>query len=176
MSYQRDAIHAPSAPKPNGNYSHVVRQGNTLHVGKSYALSFISSSLNLPISHPLPRKLYSTQTLYQSASSNSPTSNTFPTAGWMGDDPTTSLIVPGGITPQTHQAIANISACLSAAGSSLAKVVRRRIYIMDMKDFREVDRIWAEYFTEPFPVSTCVQVAGLAKEGALVELEVVAEA
>lgn len=94
----------------------------------------------------------------------------------MGDDPTTSLIVPGGIVPQTHQAIANISACLSAAGSSLSKVVRRRIYIMDMKDFREVDRIWAEYFTEPFPVSTCVQVAGLAKEGALVELEVVAEA
>lgn len=46
---------------------------------------------------------------------------------------------------------------------------------MDMKDFREVDRIWAEYFTEPFPVNTCVQVAGSAKEGALVELEVVAE-
>jgi 2-iminobutanoate/2-iminopropanoate deaminase len=94
----------------------------------------------------------------------------------MGDDPVTSLIVPGGIVPQTHRAIQNISACLSAAGSSLEKVVRRRIYIMDIEDFREVDRVWAEYFAEPFPVSTCVQVAGLAKEGALVELEVVAEA
>lgn len=47
---------------------------------------------------------------------------------------------------------------------------------MDMKQFRTVDGIWAEYFEEPFPVSTCVQVSGLAKEGALVELEVVAEA
>jgi 2-iminobutanoate/2-iminopropanoate deaminase len=93
----------------------------------------------------------------------------------MGDDPLTGTIVSGGITPQTHRAIQNIRACLEAADSSLDKVVRRRIYIMDMKDFREVDRIWAEYFTEPFPVSTCVQVAGLAKEGALVELEVVAE-
>lgn len=93
----------------------------------------------------------------------------------MGDDPLTDTIVLGGITPQPHRAIQNIRACLEAANSSLDKVVRRRIYIMDMKDFREVDRIWAEYFTEPFPVNTCVQVAGSAKEGALVELEVVAE-
>ncbi|KAI4728264.1 hypothetical protein E4T49_03980 [Aureobasidium sp. EXF-10728] len=117
MPSQRQAIHAPSAPKPNGNYSHVIT---------------IS-------------------------------------AGWMGDDPTTGNIVSGGISAQTHQAIKNIKACLEAANASLDKVVRRRIYIMDMKDFREVDRIWAEYFEAPFPVS------GLAKEGALVELEVVAE-
>lgn len=94
----------------------------------------------------------------------------------MGDDPSTGDIVSGGITPQTHRAIQNIKACLEAANSSLDKVVRRRIYIMNMKDFREVDRIWAEYFDEPYPVSTCVQVSGLAKDGALVELEVVAEA
>jgi 2-iminobutanoate/2-iminopropanoate deaminase len=72
-------------------------------------------------------------------------------------------------------------------------VVRRRIYIIDMKEFRKVDEIWGKYFDEPYPVSTCVQVScrqrwgvgknadrvkigGLAKEGALVELEVVAEA
>ena len=41
-----------------------------------------------------------------------------------------------------------------------------------MKLFRQVDAVWAEWFEEPFPVSTCVQVGGLAKEGALVELEV----
>lgn len=77
----------------------------------------------------------------------------------------------------THkQAILNIKACLEAAGSSLDMVVRRRIYIIDMKQFRQVDRIWAEYLEEPFPVSTCVGVTALAKEGALVEIEVVAEA
>ena len=47
---------------------------------------------------------------------------------------------------------------------------------MKMSDFRKVDEIWAEYFEEPYPVSTCVQVSGLAKEDALVELEVVAQA
>ncbi|THW39212.1 hypothetical protein D6D22_06372 [Aureobasidium pullulans] len=34
MPSQRQAIHASSAPKPNGNYSHVVREGNTLHIAK----------------------------------------------------------------------------------------------------------------------------------------------
>ncbi|KAI5194876.1 hypothetical protein E4T39_08459 [Aureobasidium subglaciale] len=115
MPSQRQAIHAPSAPRPNGNYSHVV-------------------------------------------------------PGWMGDDPTTGDIVPGGVEAQTHRAILNISACLDAANSSLDKVVRRRIYLLDIKDFRRVDAVWAEYFDAPFPVS------GLAKEGARVELEVTAEA
>lgn len=45
-----------------------------------------------------------------------------------------------------------------------------------MTQFREVDAVWAKYFKPPYPVSTCVQVGALAKEGALVELEVEAEA
>lgn len=77
----------------------------------------------------------------------------------MGDDPSTGLIVSGGIVAQTTQAIKNIQACLEAAGSSLDKVVRRRIYILDMQQFREVDRVWGEWFEEPWPVSTCVQVS-----------------
>lgn len=48
--------------------------------------------------------------------------------------------------------------------------------MINMAQFRIVDRVWAENFKEPFPVSTCIQVGGLAKEGALVELEVDAEA
>ena len=92
----------------------------------------------------------------------------------MGDDPVTSRIVEGGIGAQTERAILNIKAVLEAAGSSLDKVVRRRIYIIDMSQFRIVDDIWGRYFEWPYPVSTCVGVTALAKEGALVELEVVA--
>lgn len=32
MPSSRDAVWVSKAPKPNGNYSHVVRQGNTLHI------------------------------------------------------------------------------------------------------------------------------------------------
>ncbi|GAB7341276.1 hypothetical protein MBLNU457_7550t1 [Dothideomycetes sp. NU457] len=123
MSSSRQAVYAEKAPKPNGNYSHVIRQGNILHV-----------------------------------------------AGWMGDDPETGKIVAGGIEAQTERSIQNIKACLEAAGSNLDKVVRRRIYIIDIKQFRQVDEIWGKWFEEPYPVGA------LAKEGALVELEVVAEA
>lgn len=94
----------------------------------------------------------------------------------MGDDPVTGKIVEGGIEAQTRQSIKNIKAVLEAAGSSLDKVLTRRIYMIDMKEFRLVDKIWGELFEEPYPVSTCVQISGLAKEGALVELEVTAAA
>ena len=53
----------------------------------------------------------------------------------------------------------NIQSCLEAANSSLDKIVRRRIYIIDIKQFREVDAIWAEWVGPPYPVSTCVQVS-----------------
>ena len=101
--------------------------------------------------------------------------STLHVCGFMGDDPTTGK-VSGDIAEQTERAILNIKAVLEASGSSLDKVVRRRIYIVDMTQFRVVDKIWGQYFKEPFPVSTCVGVTALAKEGALVELEVVAEA
>lgn len=77
-------------------------------------------------------------------------------------------------TTEKERAILNIKACLEAAGSSLDKVVRRRIYIIEMGQFRTVDEVWGRWFEEPWPVSTCVQIGALAKEGALVELEVVA--
>ena len=80
------------------------------------------------------------------------------------------------LTHSQRQAIQNIKQCLEAEGSNLDKVVRRRIYINDTEQFRQVDSIWSLYFEEPYPVSTCVQIVGLAKEGALVEFEVDAEA
>ena len=52
----------------------------------------------------------------------------------------------------------NIQSCLQAANSGLDRIVRRRIYIIDIKQFREVDAIWAEWVGPPYTVSTCVQV------------------
>ncbi|PIG69612.1 hypothetical protein AARAC_002749 [Aspergillus arachidicola] len=73
-------------------------------------------------------------------------------AGWMGDDPATGKIVEGGIEAQTvrreeriERAILNIKACLEAAGSSLDKVLTRRIYIIPLEDFRKVTAVWDRY-------------------------------
>lgn len=77
----------------------------------------------------------------------------------MGDDPESGEIVSGGIEAQTERAILNIKAVLDAADSSLDKVVRRRIYIIDMSQFRKVDEIWGNFFEEPYPVSVSSRLA-----------------
>ena len=73
------------------------------------------------------------------------------------------------------QAIANIKACLEAAGSSLDKVISRRLFMTDRSEFRTVDALWGEAVGEPYPVSTLIGCSWLAKDGARVEIEVVAE-
>lgn len=64
---------------------------------------------------------------------------------------------------------------MEAAGSSLDKVVSRRLYMTERAEFREVDAIWASYMRQPYPVSTLIGVTWLAKDGAKIEIEVIAE-
>ena len=60
-------------------------------------------------------------------------------------------------------------------GTDLSKVVRRRLYFIDMKaHLRIVDKIWGDFVDQPYPVSTAIQVGALAKENALIEIEVTA--
>lgn len=71
----------------------------------------------------------------------------------------------------------NIKACLEATGSNTSKVVRRRMYFMDIKrDIKTVVDVWNRYVPRPYPVTTAVQISGLVKVGALIEIEVEAEA
>jgi 2-iminobutanoate/2-iminopropanoate deaminase len=62
---------------------------------------------------------------------------------------------------------------LAAAGSSLAQVVKTTVFLADMADYKTVNGIYAQYFTENPPARSAVQVAALPL-GALVEIEVVA--
>lgn len=54
----------------------------------------------------------------------------------------------------------NLKAGLQADEPPLSfdDAVSRRMYLVDMKNFTKVDTAWANHFTEPFPVSTCVQI------------------
>ena len=62
---------------------------------------------------------------------------------------------------------------LEAAGSSMDKVVKTTVFLKDMNDFAVMNGIYAQYFKEPFPARSAVQVAKLPKDGK-VEIEVVA--
>ena len=79
-----------------------------------------------------------------------------------------------GLEAQANQVFKNISALLSAAGSDISKVVKTTVFIKNMDDFAAINAIYAQYFTEPFPARSCVEVARLPKD-VLLECEAIAE-
>ena len=87
----------------------------------------------------------------------------------------TSGVIADGIDAQAHQVFRNLTAVLQAAGSDMSKAVKTTVFIKNMDDFATVNAIYAEYFSEPFPARSCVEVARLPKD-VLVECEVIAEA
>jgi 2-iminobutanoate/2-iminopropanoate deaminase len=89
-------------------------------------------------------------------------------------DPATGQIVPGGIAEQTRQTMENLGAVLTAAGCSFGQVVKTTIFLVDLTDFAEVNRIYGGYFPEAPPARATVQVAALPR-GARVEIDAIAQ-
>lgn len=81
-------------------------------------------------------------------------------------------IVEGGIAEQTAQVLANLRACLAAAGCGLDDVQKVNVYLADLADFEGFNEVYRAAFAEPFPARTTVQV-GLPP-GLLIEVEAVA--
>ena len=90
-------------------------------------------------------------------------------------DPPTGAGVEGGLEAQAHQMFRNVKAVLAEAGLSLQNVVKTTVFMTDLGQFGALNAIYAEYFAEPYPARSCVEVSALPK-GVLVECEVVAEA
>ena len=83
-------------------------------------------------------------------------------------------LVQGGIEEQTHQVMKNLIEVLSAAGSSIDKVVFARVYLVNFGDFEKMNKVYASYFKrEKLPARTCIGVTGLAV-GASVEIDLMA--
>ncbi|MBQ1752747.1 MAG: RidA family protein [Paludibacteraceae bacterium] len=95
------------------------------------------------------------------------------TSGQIPIDPTTGTLVAGGIKEQTRQSLLNVQAILKEAGLSMSSVVKTTVFMADMNDFADMNTVYAEFFTEPYPARSAVAVKALPK-GALVEIEVVA--
>jgi len=69
------------------------------------------------------------------------------------------------------QALRNLGAALERAGGSLRDVVRTRIYVTDIGEWRAVGRAHAEVFGGVRPATSMVQVAALIAPAMLVEVE-----
>lgn len=96
-------------------------------------------------------------------------------AGQIALDPATGEVVGNrDVTQQTEQAIANIKAILSAAGATLADVVKTSVFLVDMDDFAAMNAVYANHFDEATaPARACVEVSRLPKD-VRVEIECIA--
>lgn len=89
-------------------------------------------------------------------------------------NPATGEIVGAGdVEAQTKQVMKNIAAVLAQAGAGFSNVVKTTIFLKNMGDFPKVNAIYGEFFKEPFPARSTVEVARLPKD-VLVEIEVTA--
>lgn len=94
-------------------------------------------------------------------------------AGEKGIDPVTGKIVAGGIAAETRQTLENIKAILTEAGTGLDRAVQSFVYLTDLSEFGEMNKVYAEYFSVRPPGRTTVGVTSLPA-GARVEITVTA--
>ncbi|MBI3975528.1 MAG: RidA family protein [Armatimonadetes bacterium] len=90
------------------------------------------------------------------------------TTGTVGDG---TIVGVGDPYAQTMQALRNIETALRAAGAGLGDVIRTRIYVTNIDQWREVARAHGEIFGTIRPASTMVEVSRLIVPEMLVEIE-----
>ena len=101
------------------------------------------------------------------------TGNLVFTSGQIPIDPASGQVEVTTITEQTEQVCKNLTAVLSAAGTSIEKAVKTTCFLSTMDDFAAFNEVYAKYFTGK-PARSCVAVKTLPKN-VLVEVEVIAE-
>ena len=92
-------------------------------------------------------------------------------SGQIPVDPATGNI-PEDIVDQARQALTNLGEVLRASGSGLDKAVRLTVFITDISAFGKVNEVYAEFFKEPYPSRSCVEVSKLPK-GVKIEIDAI---
>lgn len=95
-------------------------------------------------------------------------------SGQIAIDPTSGELKTATLNEETEQVMANIKAVLHEAGMNFSNVLKTTIFLTDMGQFAEVNKIYGKYFpSENAPARETVQVAALPK-GVHVEISVIA--
>jgi reactive intermediate/imine deaminase len=82
-------------------------------------------------------------------------------------------LVPGGIGPETDQALENIRSVLERHGSSMERVVKCTVMLADMAEWAEMNGVYVEHFRTNLPARSAFGASGLAL-GSRVEIECIA--
>ena len=94
-------------------------------------------------------------------------------SGQLPIDPATGNFAEGGIKELTTQSLKNLFAIVAEAGFQPSDIVKTTVFLADMADFAEMNEVYAQFFSAPFPARSAVAVKTLPK-GASVEIECIA--
>jgi len=95
-------------------------------------------------------------------------------SGQLPIDPATSEFAVGGIAEQTRQSLTNLKNILETAGSDLSKIVKTTVFLSNIEDFAEMNKVYKEIMGDDnYPARSAFEVARLPKD-ALVEIEAIA--
>jgi 2-iminobutanoate/2-iminopropanoate deaminase len=83
------------------------------------------------------------------------------TSGFLGTKPDGTGLISGDFEAELRQALNNVGAVLREAGCSWANVVRINVSLTDIGKFAEMDRIFRDYASPPFPTRSTVGVKEL---------------
>jgi len=100
--------------------------------------------------------------------------NTVYLSGQIPLDPATGELVTGDMEAQVRRVFENLKALAAAACGDLDHAVRVTVYLTDLQHFALVNRVMAEYFSQPYPARAALGVAALPK-GAAVEIDAILE-
>jgi 2-iminobutanoate/2-iminopropanoate deaminase len=76
-------------------------------------------------------------------------------------DPSTNQLITGTIEIEAKLALENIRIIMEAAGSSLDKILQVSVYLTDIRDYARFNEVYRNYFNDPMPARTCVEVRKL---------------
>ena len=107
---------------------------------------------------------YSTATIY---------GDTVYMSGMIGVDPATQKPVEGGTLAQAKQVFENIVTVLGELNLTTDDVLKTTVFLTNLGDFAEVNKMYAEYFAPNYPARSCVEVSKLPL-GLSIEIECIA--
>jgi 2-iminobutanoate/2-iminopropanoate deaminase len=95
-------------------------------------------------------------------------------SGQGATDPATGALAGTDAATQTAQCLRNVETILRAAGTDLQHVLRCGVFLLDMKEFPDMNAVYEQMFGAHRPARTTIQAAGLPGEGLRVEIDCIA--
>ncbi len=94
-------------------------------------------------------------------------------SGQIPVDPVSGKLIDGGISAQTEMVLKNLRGVIEGGGSSLDRILKTTVYMVDLKEFKEMNGVYGEFFGKNPPARATVEVAALPL-GSRIEIDAIA--